>query len=200
MVKVKDASVEYVKNVLAWHEEKRNRKHSLAVLDICEKIAEKLSTYGVNTDKNLLYKGALLHDIGKSVCEKDKHQHLQTRVLCGNLLSMKGKQHHRYAAIVIENRFDCEGEDNREFARKLFAVVEAHKGEFNPGADVAVEAAILRMADKIAHCGKKKSKKRKRAKEKYKENLKEIRGYFNGCGLFLFKDFEIACKKAKNSM
>lgn len=32
MVKVKDASVEYVKNVLAWHEEKRNRKHSLPYL------------------------------------------------------------------------------------------------------------------------------------------------------------------------
>lgn len=174
MVKIKDASVEYVKNVVIRY---KKAKHALRVWAICKEIAKELNEYSENisVDIDILCKGALLHDIGKAFPVDDDYHHLAS-------------------AATIEKLFDCTSEqENREFTRKLQSIILSHKGDFKPDSDIAVEAAILRMADKIDKYNKSTPKKAKRA---CKKSAEIIRIYFQlNSREGDLKKMEAACEK-----
>ena len=102
----------------------------------------------------MLYKAVYLHDIGK----KKKNQRC-----------------HEYASVAkIFSLYDCTGEKNQEYTRRICSIIVAHRNSFTPDEDVALEAAILRLADKID----KVNKKNKGARKSYEKSKKEIAQYF----------------------
>lgn len=174
MVKIKDASIKEVENVVI---QSKKAKHALRVWAICEEIAKELNKYSesISVDIDILCKGALLHDIGK-------------------VFFMNDDYHHLASAAIIEKLFDCTSEQgDREFTRKLQSIILSHKGDFKPDSDVAVEAAILRMADKIDKYNKSTPKK---AKHAYKKSAEIIRIYFRlNSREGDLKKMEAACEK-----
>ena len=100
--------------------------HTLNVYSNCRKIVKKLKKPR-EVDENLLYKAAILHDIAK-----------------GSF----GDSHNKKVGIILDLYFE-ENKNSQEYRNKLIAIIEAHRGEFEPDREILKEAIILRMADKI---------------------------------------------------
>lgn len=133
------------------------KEHSENVCRICEDIALQLEKNGIKVRKKLLKKAAYLHDIGKAYRKGDAHPFM--------------------SVICMYDIFDCSGEERKEYAWKLGQIIIAHKGIFCPPVCVAIEAAILRMADKIDKYSKPQYSL-KEAEESCKKSLKKIKEYF----------------------
>lgn len=133
--------------------------HSERVHKNCKKIAKKLEDCGIDIQKEKLFKAAYLHDIGKAKCRGDGH----------SIMSI----------VLMYDLFDCEGKNKQKNAQKICSMIISHKGHFYPRPNVAIEAAILRMADKIDKYYKTSPKK---AKNAYNKSIKKIECYFKeGC-------------------
>lgn len=136
--------------------QKKIRVHSERVYKICKEIYGKLpSTVVQQINKKMLYRAAFLHDIAK--------------------FDDNGI-HNMIAGIIIKeyfNELDCD-----DFAR-LCSVIRCHRKRFDPDKNVIIEAAILRMADKIdkVRRNQKKVKKLKKACKVYKKNRKKVKRY-----------------------
>ena len=149
-------------------------EHSIRVADISMNIIDEIDM-NINKDKKeLIYKAAILHDIAK----------------------FDDKNNHNEEAKKVLSKFCGKDED----FESLCLIIKNHKGYFNPNKDIAIPAAILRMADKIDKFNKKKNKKNK-INKKYKENLEEIKENFKRNGLKKqFKKIKMACKKVKKEI
>lgn len=152
-------------------------EHSQRVCDICQEIMDELKISKDSETRELIYKAAYLHDIGKANKLKKKFD----------------KDIHNFAsAIAITWLFDCGGtEKNMHYAKKIQEIVIAHKGDFAPDADVAVEAAILRMADKIE---KYYDPVEDTVKKRCTDNLEKIEKFFEKKEIEDFKNIKKACK------
>lgn len=168
----KEQSREMVKNhYLALAEEKL--EHAGRVRKISGRIADRLEKQGCFcVDRPLLLNAAQLHDIAK--LDNDR-------------------KHHKKAKKAIKKEYrKLTGEKLAKRDRKrLGAVIQAHKGSFDPPDHVALEAAVLRMADKIDQTARGK----RHAKKSYKKHMKKIKD--SGCfdRKKDYKRFKKACKK-----
>ncbi len=159
-------------------------KHSKRAKKICDEIYEELDeSIKEKIDKDLLSKAAIFHDIAK-IEDDDTHNKL--------------------AKSRLKKHFKKSDED----FKKVCSIIKAHKGEFEPDENIALEAAILRMADKIDKWNKinfKQKKSRKdleKCKKKYKENLEEIKERFKAIyneekGKKEFEKLKEACDRVK---
>ena len=146
--------------------------HSKEVVEICQMIASELQKYKVDVQEDKLIMAAYLHDIGK-----------------GKFKEMA----HSYASVVcMYCLFDCEeNRKTKKYAQEISSIIISHNGVFCPEESVAIEAAILRIADKIVRFGQKKD-----AEKKYKESLRKIKRCFEFDGVD-FETFEDACDCVK---
>lgn len=150
------------------------KAHSENVCKICKNIISHPEMSTIKVDDKLLKKAAYLHDIGKAYRKGDAHPFM--------------------SVICMYDIFDCSGEEGKMYAWKLGQIIIAHKGDFCPPEDVAVEAAILRMADKIDKYNKSKYSLEK-AEKSCKKILKKIKKYFHDNGLDdKFKQIKTACE------
>lgn len=118
-----------------------------------QKIVKRLKNNSVdNIQSDLLYKAAYLHDIGKANYDGDAHPYM--------------------SVVCMYDSFDCSGKKSRKYARRISHIIIAHKSDFCPPKDVAIEAAILRMADKIDKYNKSKYRLKK-ARKSYEKNLEK---------------------------
>lgn len=152
-------------------------KHSIRVanisMNIIEEIEDIYDIYIDEDEKELIYNAAILHDIAK-FDNKKKHNKMVENILSDY----------------------CEDEEDDDF-EDLCSIIKYHKGKkFKPDKDIAVMAAILRMADKID----KVTKNKDNAEEKYKKSLKKIKKYLKKYDKDFFDKFEYACEKVKNSL
>lgn len=154
---------------------KSDKKHSKRVCRLCKKIVKRLKNNSVdNIQSDLLYKAAYLHDIGKANYDGDAHPYM--------------------SVVCMYDSFDCSGKKSRKYARRISHIIIAHKSDFCPPKDVAIEAAILRMADKIDKYNKSKYSLVK-AEKSCKKSLKKIKKYFHDNGLDeKFKQIKTACE------
>lgn len=139
-------------------ERQRQINHARRVCNICERIVGCLDDeWRWEIDIELLYKAAILHDIGKWEEEERKK---------GRKNNEKKEKHNKLAAGVLES-LNIRGDE-------LFEIIRVHRKKFNPPLEVAAEAAILRMADKID-----KLYKETGGRKEFEENLKAVKKYFN---------------------
>jgi len=154
----------------------KSDQHSKQVRKLCKQIAKGLENYQeFDIDRTLLFNAAELHDIAKFD---------------------KGEKHHKKAKQVISEEYKkLTGKelDEQELV-DLSEIIKAHKGKkFDPPENVALEAAILRMADKIDHTAHGK----KDAKERYKKHMRAIKKSKLLGSKKAFKHFKKACKKVR---
>lgn len=150
------------------------KEHSENVCKICKDIALELKTGGIEVDKKLLKKAAYLHDIGKADYDGGAHPYM--------------------SLVYMYNTFDCSERKKEEYAWKLGQIIIAHKGIFCPPKCVAIEAAILRMADKIDKYNKSNCSL-EAAEKSYKKSLGKIEIYFCNNGLDdEFEQIKVACE------
>lgn len=145
-------------------------EHSTRVADISMNIISIINI--INEDeKELVYKAAILHDIAK----------------------FDDKNNHNKKAKKVLSKFCGKDED----FENLCLIIKNHKGKFKPDKDIAIMAAILRLADKIDKFNKDEGN----AEEKFGKSLKKIKKYFKKNGLKKeFKKIKKACKKVKNEI
>ena len=104
-------------------EKKKITKHTRKVVDICHQITNELESLGYHPDQELLDLSAIFHDIAK----------------------MKNdEKHHKIAKKVLKKHFYEDDE-----LKKVCSIIKAHKGKFEPLEKVELEAAVLRISDKI---------------------------------------------------
>lgn len=173
--------------------------HSHRVRCICQEISDSLDDTSLALTlkrKDLIYKAAYLHDISKAELPKK---------------NSKRKDHNQASAKVIDKCFDCSGsKENAQYAKELKEIVIAHRGAFSPSKNIALEAAVLRMADKIDKFNKirrratkglwnKKKFKKKTDKEtqRYEKNLNKIK---ESDLIPFFEEFQVACDAAKEKI
>ncbi len=156
---------------------KKKAQHSKRVRRFSEQIVDQLEEKGMWLDSDLLNKAALLHDIAKFDDEK-KH-------------NRKAKK-----AIAKEYKKYTQKDMDKQELKELGAVIKAHKGTFDPPKSVALEAAVLRMADKID----KTARAEKKAKKAYKKHLHDIKKSHLLGGKKNFKRFKKACKKVRKEV
>ncbi|NCC15605.1 MAG: HD domain-containing protein [Clostridia bacterium] len=135
--------------------------HTHRVLKICEAFAVNLKLEG--TELELLKAAAILHDIAK--------------------LDEKNGEHNRLVEEAMMDMGIVQFADGKE--DKVYEIIEAHKGGFNPSSDIALEAAILRMADKLDKFVKRPTKAEKSCKDSYCKIL----NYFATKGIALPQKF-----------
>ena len=145
-----------------FYEDNSTFEHSMRVYKICRNIVHRLEEGEIEPQFGQLYTAAYLHDIGKKDITGDAHP---------------------FASVVLMHKlFDCDSEkDNRKFAHQIGSIIVSHKGYFCPHSSIAIEAAILRIADKIDRYYTRSPEK---AKESYIKHLKIVKDYF------ATKDFE----------
>lgn len=114
------------KEMLAQHLENKKEdllRHTDRVMEICERFVSELGDGLVNEE--LLFTAAALHDIAKFDGQED---------------------HHKAALKIIER----EGwSQHLSDPSQVEQIITAHRKSFHPGPDVELEAAILRLADKL---------------------------------------------------
>ena len=159
---------------------KRVFKHSKRVLDICKEI---ISHFDLKDHyRKMLYRAAIFHDIAKF----DNNSH-----------------HNKKAKEILEKIFNKEDDDDFE---KICLIIKYHKDKFTPNEDIAILAAILRMADKIDKFNKMSDKiekikeELKEIKTTYKNNLEEIEKYFNDNNFKNFKKLKKACNTVEKEV
>lgn len=154
--------------------------HSRRVYNLCCEIIHNLNlndTISLSQEsEELVYKAAYLHDIGKKIDGSNTHNKTSEELidfLCGHI------------------------NNNTEYLIKLKSIVKAHRGKFNPDHNVSIEAAIMRMADKIDKFHRCDSHKAfKKANDTYCENCQKIKEYFMtniSKRIDDFDDFKKAC-------
>lgn len=112
--------------------EKKKRKklveHTERVVEISSKIVDIL---GVDKyTKEIISKSAIFHDIAKF----DDNE-----------------KHNKRAKEILKGLFE---EDNE--LKKIGDIIACHRGRFNPREDIAIPAAVLRIADKLDKINKNK--------------------------------------------
>lgn len=147
-------------------EKKKITKHTRRVVDICHQITNELESLGYHPDQELLDLSAIFHDIAKM--ENDE-------------------EHHKITKEVLENYFS-EDDDLEE----VCSIIKAHKGKFKPMGSVNLEAAVLRISDKIDKINKGDLNKFWKS---YRESLKEIKKNFKKTGQYRFKSVKTAFDK-----
>lgn len=145
-------------------------KHSKRVLDICEEIISYLDLK--KRLRRMTYRAAIFHDIAK---------------FDGTAIP-----HNENAKAILEKFFN---KDDKDF-KKICQIIKYHRDEFEPDEDIALLAAILRLADKID----KLNKKQDDAEEIYKENLEMIEEYFKDNEIKHFKKLKKACEIVKEDI
>lgn len=131
-------------------DEEEVREHTKRVVDICLQIVNKLEALGYHPNRDLLERSAIFHDIAK----------------------MKNdEKHHKIAKKVLKKHFYEDDE-----LKKICSIIKAHKGKFEPLEKVELEAAVLRISDKIDKINKgdlnKFWKSYRKSLEKIKKNFK----------------------------
>ena len=145
--------------------------HTERVVKICKKIIKHLDID--KHTKKIIYRAAIFHDITKLIEDSEL------------------KNHNELVGELLDDYFESDKD-----LEMITSIIKYHKGEFEPDEDVAVAAAILRMADKID----KFNKKDKKAEKKYKDNLEVIKEYFEKNGIEGFEEFEKSCDKVKEEI
>lgn len=147
-------------------------KHAKNVAALCEDVANSLESRLQDcVDRDLLAAAAILHDIAKFDAAGDHEE-----AAIGIIRSECGKQ----SPSPI---------DPRDFAA-LGEIIRSHKGDFDPHPRVALEAAVLRIADKL---DKFSGGPGNEAEKSYEKTLKRIKDYFKAS----YKAVETACRDAR---
>lgn len=166
-----------------WADEediRKKRAHAGRVFDICQEITAALpSACREHIDGERLVCAAILHDIAKF--DSDETHHL---LAAGTIQS----EYEKWAVQQPQSPGDA-----LDFSQ-IGGIIRWHKGDaFTPPGKLALEASILRMADKIDKVcrktrklqkegGPKKLAKRRKelqkAKERYEESLAAVRPYW----------------------
>ena len=132
-----------------YSDEEKVIEHTKRVVDICLQIANKLEVLGYHLDRDLLELSAIFHDIAKIE---------------------NNEEHHKIAKRILKNHFYKDSE-----LEKICSIIKAHKGQFEPLEKVGLEAAVLRISDKIDKINKGDLNKFWKS---YRESLKKIKKNF----------------------
>lgn len=174
MKSIKDATCHEVLEIMEGIASQKDAEHSKRVRNICKMIVNELEKSGIAVKKKKLYKAAYLHDIGKASCSGDAHPFM--------------------SVVYMYELFNCKTKGDRKYANEVSSIIVSHKGCFCPCSSVIMEAAILRMADKID----KFNKDSKEANESYIKHIETIKGYFKKHFFDVdfddFCEFKAACK------
>lgn len=171
----------------------KKRAHTRQVLVVCRRIADGLPpACRERIDRERLDCAAILHDIAKF--DSDEAHHL----LASETIR---REYEEWAARQPQAPADAP-----DFSR-IGGIIRWHKGDaFTPPRELALEASILRMADKIDKvCRKtrklqeeddlkklaKRRKKLQKAEERYRESLAAVKPYWGGD----FETFQALCAK-----
>ena len=145
---------------------KKITKHTRRVVDICHQITNELESLGYHPDQELLDLFAIFHDIAK----------------------MKNdEKHHKITKKVLKKHFYEDDE-----LKKVCSIIKAHKAKFEPLEKVELEAAVLRISDKIDKINKGDLNKFWKS---YRESLKEKKKNFKKSGQYRFKSVKTAFDK-----
>lgn len=178
MTKIRKTQTSEIIAILEANAARETICHSLRVKKIAKSIVVLLEDEGIDVSKKAVKVGALLHDIGKN----DKNN----------------KYHHYKSVARTMKLFDCtSGKKNQRYANQIYSIILSHKGEFKPNVDIALEAAILRMADKIDKYNKSSSKK---ATASYQKSLRQIERYFKENNIGYYSQLKKACKKVRKNL
>ena len=139
---------EYLKkNCKSLYEVEKIIEHTKRVLEICKKIVKYYDDEFDEKKKKLIFISAIFHDIGKIEY---------------------GKKHNKKAKKIFKEIFEKD-----EDLKKIFHIIEYHKGKFNPEkSNIIVPAAILRIADNIDKINKNKIDE---FVDKYPSSMREIK-------------------------
>lgn len=147
----------------------KERGHTKRVFKLCKSFLEEYED-SANVRKGLLLKSAILHDIAKFDEGKKKKNHNSPKLVKAAMMK---------ASISINDKNEM---------KHIYNIIKAHKGEFKPKPNNAMEAAILRICDKLDRY----YKGNKDAEDKCKESILEIKDYFNNNKIDEFDEFETA--------
>jgi HD superfamily phosphodiesterase len=112
------------------------REHTQRVISICEEFIKQLETQGVTGIKiDLLRDAATLHDIAKYNADGKKYDDHNDN----------GDKHNAEAVRVLSSKYHDEIKDLND----ICAIIRVHSGDFDPDKRIGIEAAILRIADKL---------------------------------------------------
>ena len=158
-------------------ERKKVFKHSKRVLDICEEIISHLDLK--KHFRRMIYRAAIFHDIAK--------------------FDNNDIPHNEKAKEILEKKFNKKDDDDFE---KICLIIKYHRDEFTPNEDIAILAAILRIADKIDKFNKINIKKKdiEKIEKIYEKNLEEIEKYFKNNKFKHFNKFRKACEEVKEDI
>lgn len=150
---------------------KKLTRHTGRVIQIVSEIVCELKCCtNVILHEKMLYQSALFHDIAKFHFGK--------------------KRHHKKAKKMLSWYFSL-----NKGLNKRCSVIKAHKGKFAPFRKRALEAGILRMADKI---DKINQGKRADFVDAYRKSMNKIEKFFRKEGLALFDAFQQSCEVVAN--
>ena len=153
--------------------EKKKRKklveHTERVVEISSKIVDVL---GVDKyTKEIICRSAIFHDIAK----------------------FEDNEEHNKRAKKVLKRIFMEDED----LKKIFKIIEYHKGDFKPNRDIVIPSAVLRIADKLDKINKNKIVEFDNA---YKSSMKKIKKTFKKYKIKDYKGFKNTCKIVKKQI
>lgn len=137
---------DYIEKLELDEEEEELKEHTKRVVNLCIEFEKKLYL-----DEHILHKAAWLHDIAKY----DEY-------------GIDRENHHKKAFLVL-SKYGLTYKD------PVCNIIKAHTKNFKPEKKYAMEAAVLRICDKLDRFNKGK----KDAKAKCKESLSLIEKYWN---------------------
>lgn len=128
-------------------------KHVVRVRALCRRFVIAAEGYGLHFDTELLLFAAGLHDIGKDDdYEEDNH-------------------HKKWAVIdVLEDYGASEQQTAMWEGLGVFQVIKAHRKDFSPKGH-ALEAAVLRICDKLDKIDKARKKSKKESLKKFSKAM-----------------------------
>ena len=126
--------------------------HTFRVFALCSVFINSIDTNIIRVNKDVLFKASILHDIAKPLGKKNHHK----------------RERLRYA--IKETNIDI----TERQKKAICAIIEAHKGPFKPPESLLIEAAILRICDKLD----KFQKNRKKAAVKIDKTMNKIEKRF----------------------
>lgn len=143
-------------------------QHAMSVVELCKDVTNKLEPRLQScVNQNLLEAAAILHDIAK-------FDHTDTHEV--DAIDVIRAECAKHTVSPIDPRY----------FEALDEIIRWHRDGFDPHPRVALEAAILRTADKL---DKFSDEPRDKAEESCEKNLGHIKNYMKG----IFKALEDAC-------
>lgn len=135
-------------------------EHTQRVIELCRIFESQMDE---ELDWELLYPAAALHDIAKY----DEN-------------GEKAKKHQKAAGDVIRRKLP-----QMKRQREVLDIIRVHRKDFDPQQDQALEAAVLRICDKLDRFAKGKED----AQDKCVDSMKDIEKYYEERGMELPEAF-----------